>query len=120
MIQPGTGTTLKSLKPTVSSTEESKFLYLVIQELRQLRGALYTIFPHTPVAYTVGTTTGAPTNGASTWTITTINVIGKNPTFLLNGVPKVLGTDYTFNNGTGVMTLSSGTFATSQVWTVLY
>ena len=120
MIQPGTGTSLKGLKPTVSSTEESKFLYLVVQELQQLRGALYAIFPHTPAAFTVGTTTGAPTNGASTWTITTINVIGKNPTFLLNGVPKVLGVDYSFNSGTGVMTLLSGTFSTGQVWTVLY
>ena len=120
MIQAGTGTSLHGMRPTKSSTEESKFLYLLIQAVERNTAALFNVFPHTPVAYTVGTTAGAPTNGSHTWTITTINVIGKNPVFLKNGVPMVVGTDYTFNNATGTLTLSSGSFSTGQVYTVLY
>jgi len=119
-IQPGTQSTLNGMRPTLRSSEESKFLWLLIQEVKRLNGSLHNVFTSAPAAFTVGTTTGAPTNGASSWTITTINVIGKNPVFLLNGTPKAAGVDYTFNNATGIMTLSTSTFATSQVWTVIY
>lgn len=119
-IQPGTQSTLNGMRPTLRSSEESKFLWLVIQEIKNLNGALHRVFTSAPAAFTVGTTTGAPTNGASSWTIAAINVIGKTPVFLLNGVPKVAGTDYNFNNATGIMTLASGTFSTGQVWTVIY
>lgn len=119
-IQPGTQSSLYGMRPSVRSSEESKFLWLIIQEVKRLNGALHNVFTSAPAAFTVGTTTGAPTNGQSSWTITAINVIGKTPVFLLNGVPKVAGSDYNFNNATGIMTLTSGTFATGQVWTVIY
>jgi hypothetical protein len=104
---------------TNNSSEECKWLYSILQAINNLNGSINSILTPTPYAFTVGTTAGAPTNGASTWTISTINVIGTNPVFLLNGVPQVAGTNYTFNNATGVLTLSSTTFATAQVWTVL-
>jgi len=119
-IQPGTQSTLNGMRPTLRSSEESKFLWLIIQEIKRLNGALHNVFTSAPAAFTVGTTTGAPISGATSWTITTINVIGKTPVFLLDGTPKVAGVDYTFNNATGIMTLSIGKFGNAQVWTVIY
>jgi hypothetical protein len=120
MIAAGTGTSLNRKKPSKSSSEEIQFLYLIIKAIDSLNSTMHNIYPSAPAAFTVGTTTGAPTNGQSSWTISTINVIGKNPLFLKNGVPQTNGADYTFNDATGVYTLATGTFATSQVWTVIY
>jgi hypothetical protein len=119
-IAPGTGVSLNGKKPTLRSSEESQFLYLILKAVQGLNASLYNVFTSLPVAFTVGTTVGAPVNGASTWTISTINVIGKSPVFLLGGIPQVSGVDYTFNNSTGTLTLLSTTFATSDVWTIIY
>lgn len=123
-IPAGTQSTLNGSRPKLNSSEEAKFLWLLIQEVRNNTAALYNVFTSTPVAFTVGTTTGAPVNTATTWVISTINTTNKRPVFLLNGVPMTLGVDYTFNNATGTMTLLAGgspvTYQTGQVITVLY
>lgn len=120
MIANNTPVHMGGLKIQPSDTREVKFLWLILQAINNLNGSLHNVFTSLPAVFIVGTTTGAPTNGLSTWTISTINVIGKNPVFLKNGVVMVSGTDYTFNNATGVFTLASGTFSTSDVYTVLY
>lgn len=120
MIQAGTQVHMNGLKVQPSDTKDIKFLFLILQAIQNLNSSLYNVFTHTPAVYIVGTTAGAPTNGLGAWTISTINVIGKNPVFLKGGIVQVSGTDYTFNNATGVLTLASGTFATGNVWTVLY
>lgn len=111
---------LRGLKPQPGDGKDIKFLFLILQAIENLNGSLYNVFTHLPAVFTVGTTTGAPVNGQSSWTISTINVIGKNPVFLKNGLLLTSGTDYTFNNSTGVFTLATGTFATSEVYTVIY
>lgn len=120
MLTNGLAAYLNGLKVQPSDSKEIKFLYLILQAINELNGSLHNVFTYSPAVFTVGTTTGAPVNGQSTWTISTINVIGKTPVFLKNGVVLVSGTDYTFNNTTGILTLSTGTFATSEVYTVLY
>lgn len=120
MIDNNTPSFYNGKKLTLNSSEECQWLKLVLDAVNRNTTAIYNSFTHTPAVFIVGTTTGAPVNGQSSWTISTINVIGKNPVFLLGGIVKVSGTDYTFNNSTGTFTLASGTFATGNTWTVIY
>ncbi len=119
-IPGGTKVSLKGKSISTKSSEESQWLYLILNAIYQLSGNINNVFTHTPAAFTVGTTAGAPVNGQSAWTISTINVISKNPVFLKNGIPLTSGTNYTFNNSTGTFTLATGTFATGETYTVLY
>lgn len=120
-IPAGTKSTLHGMRPTLRSSEESKFLYLIIQELRNLGGIVSdSAMGPAVVNFTVGDGTSAPIPGAYTWSISTLNVIHKTPTFTLNGVIQQEGIDYTFDNTIAKLALPSGTFLASDVWTVIY
>jgi hypothetical protein len=120
-IPAGTKSSLTGMRPKLKSSEESKFLYLIIQELRNLGGVITnSAMGPTVASFTVDAGGGAPISGANTWVIGTLNVIHKSPTFTLNGVIQVEGTDYTFDNTLGKIFLLSTTFVASDVWTVIY
>lgn len=120
-IPAGTKSSLHGMRPTLRSSEESKFLYLIIQELRNLGGIISnSAMGPAVVNFTVGDGTSAPIAGSFTWTITTLNLIHKTPTFTLNGVIQQEGTDYTFDNTIGKVTLLLTSFVAPDVWTVIY
>ena len=120
-IPAGTKSSLTGMRPTLRSSEESKFLYLIIQELRNLGGVITnSAMGPTVASFTVDDGGNSPVPGDVTWTIGSLNVIGKVPTFTKNGVIQLAGTDYTFNNTLGKLILSSGTFVSADVWTVIY
>ena len=111
MIKPGANLSLKGLKPNVTSSEESKFLYLILQELQQLRSSSRSQEFYT---FLVGTTADAPVNGQSSWTPKTISFYNKSVALLIDGVP----TAFTVTGNT--LTLITGTFATSTQVTISY
>jgi hypothetical protein len=74
----------------------------------------------TVASFTVDGGGDSPVSGDDTWTIGFLNVIGKVPTFTKNGVIQLAGTNYTFDNTLGKLLLSSGTFVSADVWTVIY
>lgn len=120
MLTAGTSVSTKNRQSKTTDSREVQYLHAILDAINTLNGSLHNVFTSAPAVFTVGTTNGAPTNATSAWTISTINVIGKTPVFLKGGVLLVSGTDYTFNNSTGIMTLAVGTFATNEVYTVLY
>jgi hypothetical protein len=92
---------------TNNSSEESKWLALVLGAIEDLNASVHSIAA-TSLVFVVGTTTGAPTNGASTWTVSTVPLSG-TPRLLINGV------DTPISASGQVITLGSGTFATGNI-----
>ncbi len=120
-IPAGTKSSLKGMRPTLKSSEESKFLYLVIQELRNLGGVITNsaMGPAT-VAFTVDNGTDAPISGNTNWIINTVNLANKTPTFLRNGTILLSGTDYNWVPNLYTFVLLSGTFVTTDIYTIVF
>lgn len=119
-IPAGTKSSLTGMRPTLRSSEESKFLYLIIQELRNLGGVITNsaMGPAT-VVFPVDSTDG-PQTGDNTWSIGTVNLANKNPTFLRNGNILLPGIDYTWNATLSKFILPSGTFTSPDVYTIVF
>lgn len=119
MIKNGFRATGNGRMITDNSSEESKWLSLILKAINNLAGV---VAGGNSDDFIVGTTTGGPTNGSNTWTITTLNLQNDNPLILLNGTPLVNGVNYSFVNATQVLTLlpSPGTvFTTGQTYTIV-
>ena len=121
-IAPGTGSSLHGKKPSLRSSEETQFLYLVLKSIQNLSGVIANASALGPatVAFRVDDGGGAPTSGGNTWQITTINVANKNPTFLYNGSVLQLDTNYAWDPTIAKFELLTGTFIAGDVYTVVY
>lgn len=122
-IPAGTKSSLTGMRPTLRSSEESKFLYLIIQELRNLGGVITnSAMGPTVASFTVDDGSAAPSSAgtADSWTITTLNVVNKNPTFLKNGELLIINTDYDWVPSIAKLGLLTGTFITGDIYTVVY
>ena len=91
------------------SSEESKWLYLILNAIISLNSSLHNL---NSSVFVVGTTVGAPANGASTWTVKT-TLLSSNPKILLNGVIVPISVSGQ------IITLGSGTFATNDIVTLI-
>lgn len=123
-IAPGTGSSLHGKKPSLRSSEETQFLYLVLKSIQNLSGVIANASALGPatVAFTVDDGTAAPSSAgtADSWTITTLNVVNKNPTFLKNGELLIINTDYDWNPAIAKFGLLTGIFIAGDVYTVVY
>lgn len=122
-IQPGTQSSLKGMRPTLRSSEESKFLWLIIQEIKNLTALIANTSTLGPSVATftvnIDGSNGCPKVANIDWVITTLNVIGKTPTFLLNGNVLLPGIDYNFDNGTGTF-ITINPFVLNDIYSVIF
>lgn len=125
MISPGTNSSLYGKRPKVgTSTEESIYLYLILQAINNMSGNLNRVLGNLITSFVVGVTPDAPNNGDTSWTPTTIDITGVNSsyiTFILNGITLNQGTDYIYDTIAGSITLIlPPSFTTNDIITIQY
>lgn len=101
-------------------TEESRWLAKLVRFQRMAIHQAIKSQVQASASFTIGDgNSGTPTNGSTTYTNTAL--IGKSPQVFLDGIGFLnLGTDYSFNTSTGVVTLLASTFTTNQRYVILY